>query len=68
MACISNFGGLMDNSLEFATSKIVNDRIDEFHFYLNQLGYEKARSIMMSSTCLKPVIDYVKKYQENQNG
>lgn len=38
------------------------EQIDDFHFYIEQLGLEKAKELILKSTCLSAVIQYVKLY------
>ena len=38
------------------------ERIDEFHFYIKEVGLEKAKEIILKSTCIHAVIRYVKLY------
>lgn len=44
------------------TEKVIKERKEEFHYYVKELGYEKAKDIILRTTILKAVVDYVENY------
>ena len=54
----------MTDCLSDVTKKIIKNRIDDFHFYLNNgLKLEKAKEIILKSTTIKEVKNYVQNYK-----
>ena len=49
-------------TLQEETNKGINDGIDSFHFYLKETNYPTAKRLVLESTLLKPVIEYVENF------
>lgn len=49
-------------TLKEAEQKKIQERINDFHYYINELGLEKAKRIILESTAYKSVINYVNNY------
>ena len=54
-------------TLEEATVAKIEEGKEEFEFYLNELGYDIAKQIMVESTCLKAVIAYIENYPKSKD-
>ena len=50
-------------TLREAEQKKIRERIAEFHEYVEELGVEKAKNIILGSTAYKAVKKYVNEYQ-----
>lgn len=50
-------------NLQELTDKGIKDGIESFHYYLEELGYEKAKNIMLEHPTYNAVIKYVEDYE-----
>jgi hypothetical protein len=54
-------------SLDQRTGENLESAFQLFHFYLAEIGLETAKDMMKEHTCLKPILDYVCLYRNDQS-
>ena len=50
--------------LDAATQKRINESIKDFDSYVEEVGFEKAKSLMLDATCFSEVKAYINDYME----
>lgn len=55
------------SNLNLLTAQALRSKLEEFHYYLSKLGLKTAKDMIAESTTLKPILDYITLYRNDQS-